>query len=306
MAFNYGCKSSLCILDTTDSPNVTSSNAEQRESVKSPVESCYKMTHKPCGICLIINNKEFLGQLSDRTGSDVDAKNLRDLFSSFNFTVMVVNNATGKQMKEKIEELASRDHSSTDCVVVCMLSHGVYGKIYASDCELLPISDVLKPLIMCEGKPELSEKPRLFFIQSCRIQEIKDINSQITDDEKAKLNSFEVTVHSSKPDHSTSAAESVVSPSKLLVQEIETPSQANILISYSTIPGKEAWRNLETGSWFVDALVDVFKSCAAKQDVLSMLNMVNDAVSKRTSSISKVRQVPIIVGALTKKLFLKT
>ena len=302
-SFGFTLRSLLCILDATDSPSVASAKAEQKRDGKVHAETRYAMSHKPHGVCLVINNKEFLGGLSERVGSDLDAKNLQELFTALNFTVELVNNATGEKMKKKIEDLANSEHSSTDCVVVCLLSHGVYSGIYASDCELLAITDLLQPLIMCEGK--LSEKPRLFFIQACRVQKTVGIGRQIADDEKAKLNSFEVTVHSNEPKDLSTSSPAVVSSSSLFAQEIETPSQANILIAYSTVPGEEAWRNLETGSWFIDALCDIFKTSSEKQDVSSMVDMVRNAVSKRTSA-SGARQIPIMVSTLTKKLFFRT
>ena len=279
-----------------------SDKAEQRGKES----SIYAMNHKPHGTCLIVNNKEFLGGLSDRTGTDTDAKHLKELFSLFHFTVKLVNNASGTQMRKAIKDLTDANHSSIDCVVVCLLSHGISGNIYASDGELIPLSELLEPLLMCDGKPELAAKPRLFFIQACRVVKQEAATGQVTEEDKATLNSFEVTIHANQLCNSLSASESVVSSSELLIQEITAPSQANILMSYCTFPGKEAWRNLETGSWFINALVDVFKTHAEKEDVLSMLVRVNDAVSKRVSSISKAKQIPAPIVTLTKKLFFKS
>ena len=287
--------------DETDSPSVVAARTGKQESIAPKAATSYYMIHKPHGICLIINNKEFMGDLSERTGSDKDARNLEELFSSLNFTVRLLNNTTGKRMKESIQELAAEDHSSTDCLVVCLLSHGTYGKIYASDCELIGISDLLNPLIMCEDRPKLSEKPRLFFIQSCRVQKTAEVNLPKTDAERAKLNSYEVISHSSTVVPSSVSTETTASTSGLLNQELETPSTANILISYSTFPGEVAWRNYETGSWFITALVKVFKAYSKKEDVSSMLDIVVKEVSEKTSS-SNAKQIPIKLSTLTKKL----
>lgn len=265
------------------------------------------MSHKPHGICLIVNNKEFLGDLSVRTGTDIDAKNLKDLFSQLNFTIKLIKNATAVQMKEAIKDIAARDHSATDCVIVCLLSHGISGKIYASDGELLPLSELLEPLLMCAKKPELVDIPRLFFIQACRVVKEVAPSKELTDIERARLNNFEVTLHSKEAGNDSSALEEpVVNSTELLIKETAAPLQANILMSYSTFPGEEAWRNLETGSWFISALFDVFKAYSAREDLMSMILRVNDAVSKRVSATSKAKQIPAPIVTLTKKLFFNT
>ena len=264
----------------------------------------YPMTHTPRGTCLIINNKEFVGNISDRIGSDIDARNLKELFSSLNFTTRIVKNASVEDMKRLIWELASMDHVSTDCLIVCLLSHGVSGKIYGSDGELIPLSELLNPLLRCEDNPELANKPKLFFIQACRVSKVVTVDA--SEAEKKKIDTFEVVRHgdpscTAKQTSPNEAQES----SELFVQDVVAPMQANILMSYSTLPGQAAWRNFETGSWFVDALVDVFKKYVSQEDILSMLIKVNDAVSKRISSISQSRQIPAPIVTLTKKLYLK-
>jgi len=293
--------------DETDSPSVVAGRDGKQENRKAGTPpkavTSYNMIHKPHGICLIVNNKEFMGYLSERTGSDKDAKNLEELFSSLNFTVRLLNNITGKRMKESIQELAAEDHSSADCLVVCLLSHGTYGKIYASDCELIGITDLLNPLIMCEDRPKLSEMPRLFFIQSCRVQKTAEVIPQKADAEKTKLNSYEVISHSSTVVPSSVPTETTALTSGPLDQELETPSATNILISYSTFPGEVAWRNYESGSWFISALVKVFNAHSKKEDVSSMLDIVAKEVSERTSS-SNAKQIPIKLSTLTKKLYL--
>ena len=264
----------------------------------------YPMTHTPRGTCLIINNKEFVGNISDRIGSDIDARNLKELFSSLNFTTRIVKNASVEDMKRLIWELASMDHVSTDCLIVCLLSHGVSGKIYGSDGDLIPLSELLNPLLRCEDNPELANKPKLFFIQACRVSKVVTVDA--SEAEIKKIDTYEVVRHgdpscTAKQTSPNEAQES----SELFVQDVVAPMQANILMSYSTLPGQAAWRNFETGSWFVDALVDIFKKYVSQEDILSMLIKVNDAVSKRVSSISQSRQIPAPIVTLTKKLYLK-
>ena len=264
----------------------------------------YRMKNNPRGLCLIFNNREFLNDLPERAGSDIDARNLQHLFASLKFKIRIVNNAFAEQMKDILNEVAEMDHSETDCLIICLLSHGTSGNIYGSDGELIPVSDLLRPLITCEKNSELISKPRLFFIQACRVSKPvvagaarKDISP-----------SYEVIVHDQATESSIQHAdvtEDAEDATKLLIQETATPSQANIVMSYSTLPGEVAWRNVETGSWFIDALVQVFDSYASSEDVVSMLIRVNSAVAARVSSSSGAKQIPAPIITLTKKLYLR-
>eukprot|EP00112_Aurelia_sp_Birch-Aquarium-sp1_P002495 Seg1276.13 transcript_id=Seg1276.13/GoldUCD/mRNA.D3Y31 product=Caspase-2 protein_id=Seg1276.13/GoldUCD/D3Y31 len=263
----------------------------------------YSMKNNPRGLCLIFNNREFLNDLSERVGSDVDARNLQHLFASLKFNVRMVNNASADKMKEIVNEVAEMDHSGTDCLVTCLLSHGTSGNIYGSDGELIPVSDLLHPLIACEKNSELISKPRLFFIQACRVLKPVVVGAA----RKEISPSYEVIIHdqsesSFQPADVTLHANDAT---KLLMQETATPSQANIVMSYSTLPGEVAWRNLETGSWFIDAVVDVFKSYASSEDVVSMLIRVNNAVAARVSAAAGAKQIPAPIITLTKKLYFK-
>lgn len=43
-----------------------------------------------------------------------------------------------------LQDLSSRDHTQYDCVVVALLTHGISGRLYSTDGDLIPIEDITK------------------------------------------------------------------------------------------------------------------------------------------------------------------
>ncbi len=58
------------------------------------------------------------------------------------------------------------------------------------------------------------------------------------------------------------------------------PRHADVLIAYATTPGYVSWRNSLKGSWFVQALCQVFAKHAKDEDLLSMLTRVSRAAAE--------------------------
>ena len=80
------------------------------------------------------------------------------------------------------------------------------------------------------------------------------------------------------------------------------PDHSDFLLAYSTVNHYVSYRNELDGSPFVRCLVEVFQEKAGHEDVLSMLIMVNDKLSKM-GEIGK-KQIGQPTTTLTKKLFL--
>ena len=64
------------------------------------------------------------------------------------------------------------------------------------------------------------------------------------------------------------------------VQASKLPKDADILIAFATTPGFVSWRNSANGSWFVQAICQVFAQYAATEDVLSLLTMVGSVLTR--------------------------
>lgn len=66
-------------------------------------------------------------------------------------------------MIAKIKEAASLDHSNFDCLIVAVLTHGISGKLYSTDGDLMPVEDLTKHFdgLNC---PALIGKPKVYTI----------------------------------------------------------------------------------------------------------------------------------------------
>ena len=268
------------------------------QALVTDLDNIYKMQSRPRGLCLIINNTKFAesADLKPRDGSDADALNLQKLFLALHYTVTVLRNITAGLLMNKINEFAQNpEHSRLDSVVVCILSHGLPGKIYTVDGELIPITNLTAAFNGHNAK-HLIGKPKLFFIQACRGGKID--HGASTD----QVDSGEVTIKSTSDilhdlyegeDETDSGATSAA-----LV-----PAEADFLLAYSTVPGFVSWRNSEKGSWFVQALCEIFMTYAGQEDLVSMLIRVNGKVAREFQSYEQKKQVPSPVVRLTKKVY---
>lgn len=256
----------------------------------------YSMKCKPHGWCLIVNNVDF-EHLNRRGASDLDAQKLENLFTQLQYKVKMVRNQTSKQLKETLVQFAKlNDHGAADSMVVCLLSHGLEGQIYGVDGVLVSIPDLLALFNGYMAK-DLVGKPKLFFIQACRGSDF-DHGADMTDgayfqgDFPVKQTK-EQLLNAAFP---TDKVETFVEPETL-------PAEADMLVAYSTVPGYVSWRNLQKGSWFVQAIVDVFSAYAHDEDVVTMLVRVNGKVAREFESFNRKKQIPAPVIMLTKKVF---
>ncbi|CAH3038790.1 unnamed protein product [Porites lobata] len=281
------------------------SNVETSSQVKKNVlpdtdeDFVYPMNCKPHGWCLIVNNVDF-ETLRRRGGSDLDAKQLSELFTQLHYKVKVVRNQTGKQLKDTLFQFAKMsDHKAADSMVLCLLSHGLEGQIYGVDGVLVSIPDLLALFNGYMAK-DLIGKPKLFFIQACRGSDY-DHGTDVTDGGHSA--NVETEYHVTRSTNELLAA-AFPNDKPETVDEPETiPAEADMLVAYSTVPGYVSWSHLQKGSWFVQAMVDVFSAYAKTEDVVSMLVRVNGKVAREFESFNRKKQMPAPVIMLTRKVF---
>lgn len=279
--------------------NVTTSSQAKKNTLQHTDEDfLYPMNNKPHGWCLIINNVDF-ENLRRRGGSDLDADRLKELFTKLQYNIKMCRNQTAKQLKDTLCQFAKmNDHKAADSTVVCLLSHGLEGQIYGVDGVLVSIPDLLA-LFNGYMATDLIGKPKLFFIQACRGSDF-DHGADVTDGAHSET-AGEYRVTHTTAELLTSAfpsdkAEKFVEPETL-------PAEADMLVAYSTVPGYVSWSHLQKGSWFVQALFDVFSAHAHTEDVVSMLIRVNGKVAREFESFNRKKQIPAPVVMLTKKVF---
>ncbi|KAL1486446.1 hypothetical protein MTO96_031381, partial [Rhipicephalus appendiculatus] len=131
-------------------------------------DNVYPMIHSPRGICVIINNYDF-GD-SKREGSEHDVRRMRYLFEAFHFKCIEHWDLTASEMTKKLQAAASfKEHEVADCLVVVLMSHGAANVIFGVDRKTVHLENEIFSLFNNESCPALQGKPKLFFVQACRI-----------------------------------------------------------------------------------------------------------------------------------------
>ena len=122
------------------------------------------MGEAPRGICLVINNFNFLGE-DERQGAKLDEEAITRLFKELHFIVEIRQNLGRLEILKVAQEMAARDHSKYAVFALFIMSHGdKKDVIYGVDNRKAGMED-----LMCEftatNCPTLENKPKLFFIQ---------------------------------------------------------------------------------------------------------------------------------------------
>ncbi|XP_026233048.1 caspase-8 isoform X4 [Anabas testudineus] len=260
-----------------ENENITRREMVESANTNSEDLESYCMTSRKRGVCVIINNYEFI-KLKKREGTNLDKESLRDVFMWLGFKVEIHNDCSSTDMRSLLRELGRRDHSQMDGVVCCILSHGKEGCVYGADDLPVTFTELCKPLngLSC---PSLADKPKLFFVQAC----------QGTSEQQA--------VYIESDDHTGTLCSDAVA----LTESI--PADADFLFAMSTVPSFVSYRDTKNGSWFIQSLCQnlvqmVDRGC----DLVSILTKVNADVSKKTDSAGIKKQMPQPAFTLRKKV----
>ncbi|XP_019866443.2 caspase-1 [Aethina tumida] len=238
----------------------------------------YKMDHPQKSIAYIFNHENFeINGLKKRNGTNKDSTDLKEVFTKLNFDVHEFKDLRKGDVMQNIEQLSKMDHSKRDCVVVCVLSHGEMGVIYARDSYYKPES--LWSNFTGDKCPTLAGKPKIFFIQACQGD---------------KLDGGVHMIRSTETDGDYH-------------QSYKLPLQADFLMMFSTVKGYFSWRNTTHGSWFIQALCNELKARADKEDLLRILTFVSQKVAVDFESntpdhraMHQQKQIPCIISMLTR------
>uniref|UniRef100_U3J6D5 Caspase-3 n=1 Tax=Anas platyrhynchos platyrhynchos TaxID=8840 RepID=U3J6D5_ANAPP len=292
------------LADAKSFPGSKGMNLPASKSMDSGIlpDYSYRMDYPEMGECVIINNKNFHKDtgLSSRSGTDVDAASVREVFMKLGYKtklsndlscrdiIKVLKNEGWKNMLQlkcrliyfltfgSLKFFSEEDHSKRSSFVCVLLSHGEEGLIYGTDgpLELKAVTSLFRG----DKCRSLAGKPKLFFIQACRGTELD------------------------------SGVEADSGPDEMMCQKI--PVEADFLYAYSTAPGYYSWRNAAEGSWFIQSLCRVLKEHARKLELMQILTRVNRRVSEYESYSNRLdfnakKQIPCIVSMLTKEFYFR-
>uniref|UniRef100_A0A2K6JPP2 Caspase-3 n=1 Tax=Rhinopithecus bieti TaxID=61621 RepID=A0A2K6JPP2_RHIBE len=89
------------------------------------LDNSYKMDYPEMGLCIIINSKNFHKStgMASRSGTDVDAANLRETFINLKYEVRNKNDLTREEIVELMRDVSKEDHSKRSSFVCVLLSH---------------------------------------------------------------------------------------------------------------------------------------------------------------------------------------
>lgn len=277
---------------------------------RADILSVYRMSSTPRGLAVIISNERFTGTLRNRLGGDIDVKNLHRLFSWLGYKMMLFVDLTAKEMMSTIQQLARLDHTNVDNVVLCILTHGVSGRLYGTDEELIPIEKVFE-LFNGANSPTLAGKPKIFLMQFDR--------GPMFDDGVDVISSHPCYEGDGEPGEEErrrtfqtlkAATEALSQKDDLKREELSQegstqvlPVEADFGIVYATPLGYVSWRNTGYGSWFIKAFVDVMFEHAAKCHFLEILTLLNNRLGRKFQSRDGSKQIAETTFRLMKLLY---
>ncbi|KAI3386765.1 hypothetical protein SNEBB_004765 [Seison nebaliae] len=354
-------------------------NQEQSKCLKSPILSpsmslkectrefyelnktnSYEMNKRCRGKCLIINIMQ-IQNMATRRWSDIDVVRLEKLFEALHFQIVLYTDRTHqleqKSMFEKIEKFSKDpDHQQAQAAIIILMSHGEEGSITASDGKKIDMDKIFS-LFDNSSCPALINKPKLFFIQSCR----DDPNLGPAEDQGVQIEKENNSMEHESQDFQSISDQMIIGEHeidgpftinyvptmsdifekfqmtkcldenrsmnekcreikdnlngdnnmKLLPTQFNSipsssskrlPTNSDMLIGYSTLKHFIAYRKPERGSWYMDALIEIFSKHSHNTNLCSMLNMVNGLVSEETTSTMK-KQMSEYRSTLRKKTF---
>jgi len=159
--------------DTADAFGTGRGDANVRIA-KMPVERYaaeYNMKHQNRGLAIILNHENFdIASLKSRAGTNVDCENLYRALKQLSFEVHIYKDKKLREIQYLVEQIARKDHTDNDCILIAILSHGEFGYIYAKDVQYK--LDSIWHYFTAVNCPTLAGKPKLFF----SFKLVKEIN----------------------------------------------------------------------------------------------------------------------------------
>ncbi|MBN3310596.1 CASP8 protein, partial [Amia calva] len=205
-------------------------------------------------------------------------KKLVKVFEWLGFETERLDDCNRLKILDTLKQYQEKDHSTADCFVCCVLSHGQRGEIYGVDGRTVPIKDFTSPFsgIKCLT---LREKPKIFFIQACQ------------GDREQLGFSLETDGHSEGL--STDA----------YVPKNSIPNDSDFLLGMATVDDYVSFRDKLQGSWYIQTLCENLQLLVPRgEDLLSILTKVNMDVSKKSDKLGMKKQIPQPAYSLRKKV----
>lgn len=258
-------------------------------STQSRSSRYYNMKHKHRGYALIFNHYVFYEtKYPPRIGTEMDVAKLKEtlpLLGVKDEHIKVYEDYSWSKMKKVARDL---EHDSileeSDCIMIFILSHGKDdNKVMACDVpyDLFEFVALFTP----KNLESLATKPKLFFVQACRGDDIDD-------------------GHTIRP----MGRRAIVDEVDFAERTYTHPTYADLSIAYSSHHGHFSFRN-QSGSWFMQDLCEVLQNIDLKEnDLNDILMMTNSKVAERDSvgeslKLNEKKQISSFYMTLIKKVY---
>ncbi|XP_030250896.1 caspase-2 isoform X1 [Sparus aurata] len=276
-------------------------------------QQSYRMNSSPRGFALVISNVTFdpcaAPDLDPRKGGEVDDEVLRKVFTELDYLVTVHRDLSAQGMRTCIENFCRRpEHRTVDSCVVCLLSHGVEGAIYGTDGQLLQLDWVFEAFDNSHC-PLLQNKPKMFFIQACRGEEMDCGVEQIDGPARTCSPSCEQrdAGREGQGDADSRQRGDMGRP------RIKLPQRSDMICGYASLKGQRictaAMRNTKRGSWFIQEINTTLRLHARDKHLADILVQVNGRIKEREgyapgTAHHRCKEMSEFTSSLCKDLFL--
>ncbi|XP_054477598.1 caspase-2 isoform X3 [Anoplopoma fimbria] len=276
-------------------------------------QQSYRMNSSPRGLALVISNVTFdpcaAPDLDPRKGGEVDDEVLRKVFTELDYSVTVQRDLTAQGMRTCIENFCRRtDHRTVDSCVVCLLSHGVEGAIYGTDGQLLQLDWVFESFDNAHC-PLLQNKPKMFFIQACRGEEMDCGVEQIDGPPRTCSPSCEQRDAGREGQGDANSRQR----GDLGRPRIKLPQRSDMICGFASLKGQRictaAMRNTKRGSWFIQELNSTLRLHARDTHLADIMVQVNAHIKEREgyapgTAHHRCKEMSEFTSSLCKDLFL--
>lgn len=261
----------------------------------------YKMTAFPRGLALIIEIEEYDNAVqTKRIGSDVDVANLKKLFQQLHFKSEHLRNLTRLDMLKALKDFAAHpDHRDADMMVLVILSHGTDGRIITTDGRQFE-TEAIYLEFNNTNCPLLRGKPKFFIIQACRGDTTDSVTDRLGDGDDEFFNE---KVPSRKRRIGTDYDTVPMISYQMGELNSARPTWEDMIIAYSTIPGFTSQRDHNHGTWFIQALVETFMNHAHEKELIDLLRMTSDYLSRFTNDKGEKQTCNVEMRHLYKRIY---
>ena len=260
--------------------------------------SNYKMDNDSRGTALIINIDKYDSnskekEPKERVWSKKDVENLTNLLNYLEFSVIPCYNYTKAQIVKVLQEQKENsNHTTSDCFLLVVMSHGNKDYIVTSDNQTLHFENIMEIIKSCTF---LYNKPKFFLFQACRgDKEMRPSSSNSIKSEGPQRMSDPGSVSSNDKN-----------PTDEKTGFTLFENETDFLVFFSTLPDHRAYANANgEGTIFITSFCNVFKNAytnLASDKHLSLSDMTTE-INNRVQQQQQL-QVSITNATMGKKLY---